>query len=70
MANLILKSEIIRQYGTQLAFSRACKVVGELRLSKLIHGRARPTNEEVEVMAEMLKLPAADLFPNEEETTQ
>lgn len=70
MANLILKSEIIRQYGSQLAFSKASMVVGELRLSKIIHGRARPTHEEVEVMAKMLKLPAAEIFPDEEGVAQ
>jgi len=64
MANLILKAEIIRRFGSQLSFARAADIQ-ELRLSKIIHGRAQPTATEIAVMAQLLKMNPQDLFANE-----
>jgi plasmid maintenance system antidote protein VapI len=64
MANLILKAEIIRKFGSQLRFAKALDIQ-ELRLSKIIHGRAQPTATEIMLMAQLLKMNPQDLFPKE-----
>lgn len=63
MANLILKAEIIRKFGSQLKFAKTADMQ-ELRLSKIIHGRTQPTSAEITTMAQLLKLNPQDLFPN------
>jgi len=47
-----------------LRFAKAADIQ-ELRLSKIIHGRAQPTATEMVVMAQLLKMNPQDLFAKE-----
>jgi len=62
MKNLKLKSVIILKFGTQFDFSR---VVGlrEDRISKLIHGRVIPTQDEKEIIGRALGVNLDEIFP-------
>jgi lambda repressor-like predicted transcriptional regulator len=61
MKNRELKSQIFRQFNTLTDFSR---VVGmrDDRLSKIIHGRTQPTNEEKAVISRKLGVPPQEIF--------
>ena len=64
MSNLELKAAIIRCFGSQLNASKALGV-GELRLSRIITERVRPTTLEVAKLAELLNVKPEDIFPAE-----
>jgi hypothetical protein len=62
--NLRLKAEIIATYGTLTNGARRMGLKDEFRLSRLIHGRAKPTPREMRVIAWKLQRPIRELFPN------
>jgi transcriptional regulator with XRE-family HTH domain len=59
--NLTLKAEIIRKYGTQAHFAEIAGM-REDQISKIIHGRLRPTADEKFIIAKKLGLPETVLF--------
>jgi hypothetical protein len=62
MPNFELKALIIRKFGSQVVFSR---VVGlaEDRVSRFIHGRTTPTDEEKRNIARKLGVSTDEIFP-------
>lgn len=62
--NLRLKAEIIAAYGTLTNGARRMGLKDEFRLSRLIHGRAKPTPEEMRMIAWRLQKSIRELFPN------
>lgn len=63
MKNLFLKARIIERFGTQTDFA---KILGlsEDRLSKYIHGRLLPKEEERQLIAKKLECPESEVFPS------
>ena len=64
--NLRLKAEIIAAFGTLTNGARVMGIKDEFRLSRLIHGRAKPTRAEKRSIAWRLQKPIASLFPDSE----
>lgn len=65
VANLKLKASLIEVYGSQITAARALGI-NEYRLSRIIHGRARPCREEKRRIACKLQRKIDDLFPEGE----
>ena len=65
-SNSFLKGLIIQRYGTQKSFLIALEdgglSMGEARLSRIIHRRAKPTPEEVRMIAWKLQRSIGELF--------
>ena len=64
MRNLRLKALIVGKFGTQSALCRVLNF-SEDRLSKIIHGRLRPRQEERQAIARLLGVPEGEVFPTE-----
>ena len=61
MTNTLLKSEIIRRFGSQIKFAEAVGT-NELAVSNVIHGRKRLSENEKAVWVEVLNMPTETLF--------
>jgi transcriptional regulator with XRE-family HTH domain len=61
MKNLVLKARIIERFGTQTDFARLLGM-SEDRLSKLIHGRLKPREDERKTIARKLGAAPEELF--------
>ncbi len=60
--NYQLKARIVEKFGAQVRFAEAVGLP-ELRISKLIHGRSKPTPEEIEIISRALQCAPHELFP-------
>jgi hypothetical protein len=61
-ANFKLKASIIEAFGNQVTAAREFKI-REDRLSRIIHARVSPTQEEKRTISWKLQKRIADLFP-------
>jgi len=60
--NWNLKHQILSKFGSQLFFSRESGLT-ELRISKLIHNRAKATADEKRIISERLGCKPDEIFP-------
>lgn len=60
--NFELKAAIIRRFGSQVIFCREVSM-REIRLSRLINGRAVPTTEEKTLISQKLSISVDEIFP-------
>jgi len=61
MANFTLKARIIEKFGSQTDFARLLGI-SEDRLSKYIHGRLQPSDEEQRLIARKLGVSQDEIF--------
>jgi transcriptional regulator with XRE-family HTH domain len=61
--NYILKARIIERFGSQVDFARLLGI-SEDRLSRVIHGRIMPKENERDLIARKLGVPMTELFPS------
>lgn len=61
--NFELKAAIIRRFGSQVAFCKEVGFIRELRLSRLINGRAIATPEEKNLISQKLGCELSEIFP-------
>lgn len=62
MRNMNLKVAILTKCGSQVDLSRRVGIQ-EDRISRFIHGRAKPTEEEKTIIAEVLGVDVRKIFP-------
>jgi len=60
--NRKLKAKIIEVYGSQVDFARLLNW-SEDRLSRVIHGRVLPRDEEKNMISRKLGVPESEIFP-------
>jgi DNA-binding transcriptional regulator YdaS (Cro superfamily) len=61
MTNRLLKAKIIERFGSQVDFARLLGI-SEDRLSKYIHGRLHPSEEEQLMIAQKLGVNQGEIF--------
>ncbi len=64
MKNPELKAQSYRKYPTLTDFSRIIGLRDD-RLSKIIHGRTQPTNEERAIISRKLGVNPTEIFPQD-----
>lgn len=62
--NIALKQAIVGTGKTQRIISLRTRIA-EVRLSKIVRGKAVPTEDEKDALAQITKRPIHDLFPSE-----
>ena len=64
MQNVELKVSILKKLGSQIVLARKTGI-NEERISRFIHGRSKPSEDEKKLIASALEVGVCKIFPNE-----